>query len=543
MSHQQLLQKGSSTRPGNTKGPLARNTSKSSVGLTDLQRIFSNRTRNTHLIPAAKPIIIIYGCLTLLLSLLPGTGVSAQETQLITLSELQRQATDRAESVLIAGQRAESAELDLIAYRAALKPRLDLVGNLPNYFRTSTEVTQDDGTIAFREIELNNSSAALLLNQRIGRTGGRIGLETRLQRTDNFAQSTKSYNGAPVRLRIDQPIFAFNPWKWDRDILPLAARVTRSQLDAARAEAALQATQLFFDLVSADQERQIATTNRGANETLYRIAEERFELGKITRGDLVQLELELASAEQNLLRAERLVTAASAAIQNYLGRDYDGTPLSPVTPAVGPEMNNLRIAADRARAGLAGRPELLDITRQNLLAQRDADRTKRDLGPQLNFNASIGLIRGAETLEPVYTDPRDEATLSLTLAIPIVDWGERKALNKQAETLVALTRVQGKRVEQSLDNRLTQLLDQWTTIQQELALAANIRDLAQERFRISQESYQLGAIPLTELTLAQQIRDQNTRAYAATLRNYWLTYASLESLTLWDFINDEPLYQ
>ena len=462
--------------------------------------------------------------------------------QIVTLQQLQREAAVRAERVLITEQQAEAADLALDAYTASLLPRLDLFATLPNYFRTSTEVTQDDGTIAFREIELNNSSVGLQLNQRIGATGGLIGLETRLQRTDNFAQDTKNYNGSPVRLLIQQPILAFNPWRWDRRLLPLEAELSERSRAAARAAAALDATELFFDLVSADQERRIAETNREANETLYRIAEERYDLGQINRGDLVQLELELTSARQNLLRAERLVGAASAAIRQYLGEAYTGELLEPVAPEVTATLTNLEVTAARATELLAARPELLEVTRTTLLAEREADRVRRDFGPRLDLNASIGLIRNADALEPIYTDPQNERTVSLTFAVPLLDWGERRARNKQAATEVALAQQLGQRTQLNLQSQLTQLLDQWQTVREELLLAARIRDLAEERFRISQESYTLGAIPLAELTLAQQNRDQNTRAYAATLRAYWLTYANLERLTLYDFVNDQPLY-
>jgi outer membrane protein TolC len=481
--------------------------------------------------------------LLILLFVSPLWGLGGLTAQTVTLTELQQRAAAKAEQVLIAAQQAEATSLELTAFEASLKPRLDLAATLPNYFRTSTEVTQDDGTIAFREIELNNSSASLFANQRIAATGGLIGIETRLQRTDNFVQDSKSYNGSPVRLNFQQPILAFNPWKWDRKLLPLNLAVSQRALEAARADAALEMTVLYFDLVSADQEKRIAETNRAANETLFAIAEERYELGQINRGDLVQLELEQASAAQNLLRAERLVTAASAAILQYLGEAYTGQSLEPTPPEATEALTDLEIAGTRARALLADRPELLDIQRQALEAQREADRIKRDFGPRLDLNASIGLIRNADEIDPIYTDPQNERIVSLTFAVPLLDWGQRRALNKRAQTEVALARQLGQRTANELDGQLTQLLDQWRTVREELVLATRIRDLAEERFRISQESYTLGAIPLTDLTFAQQNRDLNTRAYAATLRAYWLTYASLERLTLWDFINDKALFK
>jgi outer membrane protein len=224
-------------------------------------------------------IMLRYG-LTLLITALLGTCALAQ-SNLVTLEMLQKEAAQQATDVLIAQQNLRSASLQADAFQSALKPRLDLVANFPNYFRTSTEVIQEDGTVAFREIELNNSFVGLAASQQIAATGGTITLESRLQRTDNLALDMKSYNGAPIRLSFLQPILAFNPLKWNRELLPLRQLVSERALEAARAEAALAATDRFFDLVAADQERRIAETNKTANERLYSIAEERFELGKI----------------------------------------------------------------------------------------------------------------------------------------------------------------------------------------------------------------------------------------------------------------------
>lgn len=489
------------------------------------------------IIDQPKSMMLRYG-FTLLITMLLGTCGLAQRN-LITLEMLQKEAAQQATEVLIARQNLQNAGLQVDAFRASLKPRLDLVANFPNYFRTSTEVTQDDGTVAFREIELNNSFVGLFASQQIAATGGTISLESRLQRTDNLALDTKSYNGAPIRLFYRQPILAFNPLKWNRELFPLQVLTTQRELEAARAEAALAATERFFDLVSADQERRIAETNKVANERLYSIAEERFELGKINRGDLVQLRLELASAEQNLRRSERLVAAASASIFQLLGKVYGNELLEPALPegeveSVITSEKALRLLKDR-------RPELLRARLTARQAAREVDQVKRDLGPRIDLEAGFGLVRNDLNIGPVYSDPRSERIVSLNLSMPLLDWGERRALTKRAKGERALAEEIGRRTEMNLTSELMQLLDQWTIVQEELALATKIKDLAEERFLISQESYTLGAIPLTELTLAQRNRDQNTRAYASTLRAYWLTYARLARLTLWDFINNKPL--
>lgn len=475
--------------------------------------------------------------LTLLLIPLLCTSVRAQES--ITLEMLQEQAAASAIDVLIARQQLDAAKLEFNAFGASMKPRMDLVANFPNYFRTSSEVTQNDGTVAFREVEINNSFVGLFASQRIASTGGTVSLESRLQRTDNFVQDNKFYNGSPLRLTYRQPILAFNAWKWDSKLMPMQITVNERQLTAARAGAALEATDRFFDLVSADQERLIAEVNKVANEQLYTVAQERYELGKINRGDLVQLQLELTSAEQNLLRARRLVGAASAAIYRLLGKAYDMILLRPELPETNVQTD---IDTDRAMTLMQQRrPEILAAQQLTLEAEREEDRVRRDLGPRIDIEAGFGFVRNDENISPIYSDPKSERILSVNLSLPILDWGERKSLTKRAASARGLAEEIARRTELELGTELVQLLEQWKTVQEELRLATQIKDLATERFEISKESYELGAIPLSQLTLAQQARDQNTRAYASTLRAYWFTYAQLARLTLWDFINDKPL--
>lgn len=475
--------------------------------------------------------------LPLLLTLLLCTCGRAQES--ITLEDFQQQAAQNAIEVLTARQQLQAATLAFSAFVASQKPRLELVANLPNYFRTSTEVTQDDGTVAFREIELNNSFVGLFATQTIAATGGTVSLESRLQRTDNLVLNNKFYNGSPIRLFYRQPILAFNPFKWNKKLLPLAQAVSERELAAARAGAALVATDRFFDLVSADQERRIAEVNKAANEQLYTVAQERYELGKINRGDLVQLQLELTSAEQNLLRARRLVAAASAAIYRLLGKAYDLVLLRPELPRTQVQSE---VDEQRARQLMTSRrPEILAAQQRTLEAERDEDQVRRDFGPRIDLEAGFGFVRNDAEIAPIYNDPQNERILSVNLSLPILDWGQRKALTKRAASNRELAEEIARRTELELGTELVQLLEQWRTVQEELRLATRIKDLANERFDISRESYELGAIPLAQLTQAQQFRDQNTRAYADTLRAYWFTYASLARLTLWDFINDKPL--
>lgn len=480
-----------------------------------------------------KPIItIIFLFLLRLLSAqaLPDT---------VTLEFVQRLARQNALSVKTAEVNSSLAALDQQLYRARTKPRLDFSANLPNYFSSFNETVQPDGTVAFRPISINNSTAQLTLSQPITATGGTFFVRTNLQRFDDYENDQTNYNGIPVRVGFLQPIFGFNTWKWQKKILPLAAEEATSLHNAELQEVTALATRLFFELLIADQNRQIAKGNQAANERLFNIAKERYELGKINRGDLVQLELELAASGQNLIQADRSVARASLAIYTLLGENFTGASLIPAEQS---DLNAPQVdPAEALRLARARRPETISQQRRVLEAERDLEQTKRQFGPQLQFNASLGLVRSDPELSNIYSDPQSEQIVSLQFSIPILDWGERKLAVKQATVQRDFVQLQNQREQLSLENNLLLAVDQWNQLAAELELSDRIRTLASDRFQISSESYLLGSIPLTELTLAQQNRDQLARAYLSTLTTYWLTYAELQRLTLYDFVKKEPL--
>lgn len=453
----------------------------------------------------------------------------------LSLNQLRNLAETNSLNVLSAQTQRTLAEFDLEIFRAQTKPRLDLAANLPNYFKSFNETVQPDGTVAFRPVTINNSFAQLNLTQPLTATGGTLFMRSNLQRFDDFENDVSNYNGIPIRIGLFQPIFAYNSWKWRRKILPARAAELTAMEKAEVAAASARATELFFQLLIAEQDRIIARTNQAAGERLLKIASERYELGKINQGDLVQIELDLAAATQNLIRANRSVATVSNFIYQLLGFDYPSG--GEIIPRVPESSATVVINPDEALSyALKNRPEVLTATRARIEAQSDLQRTKRELGPQLSFTASIGLVRSDPQLREIYSDPQSEQIVGLELSLPILDWGERKKSIRQSETQLAFTEVQNERQVLNLEANVRLAVNQWNGLAEELALAERIRDLAEERFRISSESYLLGSIPLTELTLAQQNRDQLSRAYLATLRTYWQTYADIQQLTLHNFL-------
>ena len=116
-------------------------------------------------------------------------------------------------------------------FNASFRPSLYLNGNLPDFRSINTPVTQPDGSIVFQNINLSQSSARLALNQVIAATGTTIFAASELMRIDDFEQHSVAYNGSPLIIGFQQPIFGFNDKRWSKKIEPLRWEESKKEFD------------------------------------------------------------------------------------------------------------------------------------------------------------------------------------------------------------------------------------------------------------------------------------------------------------------------
>ena len=295
----------------------------------------------------------------------------------------------------------------------------------------------------------------------------------------------------------------------------------------------------FFDLLSAIVDQQIAKTNSEVNNTLLDIANERFTLGKISRSDLLQLELEYRSAVKDYSAATFQVEFAESALLNFLG-GYKAQ----VVELIAPEPKGEEIAVE---AGIAlahareNRPEILSFERRKHEADREINAASTEFGLQANLFASFGFARGSDRLGDIYSDPITEQQVQLSVSIPILDWGRRKSAVGIAKARKELVLQQIAQDELDFENDILQAISNWEQLQREVQLQEEIREVSLERFEISRERYVLGDISITDLTIAQREKDQAQRLYIETLRSYWIAYYQIRKLTAFDFETEEPI--
>jgi len=424
-------------------------------------------------------------------------------------------------------------------YKSQLRPNVGLNANLPNYSKTSSPVLQPDGTISFRSIRQANSSVSLSATQVLTSTGGTVFANSDLQRFDDFSLKSNTYNGIPLRIGIVQPIFGYNRWKYDKEIQPLLIEESEKNYNIQIEQALGDATNLYFNILIAKQNLDIAETNQAVNEKLLLITEERLELGKVSRDEKLQLEIELNTAKLSVSQANSQLQVAISFLDTFLGNkdaNKDRTYAIPEATTVEQiDMDGL------LSAYLQNRPEIIAYQRAILESAQDLAKAKNDFGWQAEIQASIGLARGSQELSEIYTNPFDEQQFNISVQIPLLDWGRKKVAMEQVnlQQLDIENAYQQSMLE--LENNIRQQALLFLRLQQELNLLLEIMNKAEERFTISNNRYTLGNIDITNLTLAHREKDQAKRNYINALKSYWTIYYNLRALSGYDILQNKNI--
>ena len=422
-------------------------------------------------------------------------------------------------------------------YLSNYRPQLVLSG-ADEFSREVIPTRQNDGTYAFPQVNQNYASLALSLEQRIGFSGSRISLSSSLQRFDNFFQENVRYSGNPVFIGLTQPLFFFNSLRWDKKIEPLRYEESKRRFVEEMEDISVEVTDLFFDLLLAQAGMDIAQKNLENNLALYETAAERYEKGETSENDLLQLELSVMRARQQVAKAELDLETSTLRLKSYIGiNDEDGLSLLP--PAEIPEFTvDTEIALTEA---IRNRRATVAFKRRKLEAERDVARARGNGGFNANINATFGFTNQGEALGDVYQHPDDQQTVLLNFSIPVMDWGRRKSRLKTAEANQELTNYTVAQAQINFEQEVITQVKLFGMLRKQVLIAEKSDDIAQRRYEISRNKYLKEEISITDLNIATQEKDQARRRFIAALRDFWTAYYELRKLTLYDFADQHPL--
>ena len=426
------------------------------------------------------------------------------------------------------------------AYQANYRPQLALAGTVPNFSRAITPVVQPDGTTAFQAVRINNSNLGVTLTQNIGLTGAQVVVGSQVQRFDDFNREMRSYNNQPFILALTQPLGYFNALKWDRRIAPLLYQESQRRYLEDREVIAQRVTELYFDVLLQQVNATVAGQNAQATAELLRVGREKYQLGRLSQSDLLQLELNLLDAQQAQTQARLDAENAAVSLRTYCAlpsTEAGAEALAVPTPAPALAV----VPAEALAQAKQHRAAILAFQRRQLQAARDVAQARGTTGFLATLSANLGYVNQSPYLLDSYTALQNQQQVALAFSLPLLDWGKRRSTVRAAELASDQTQAAVGQDERNFDQTVLTQAAQVPALASQVRLAARADTLAQRRYAITRATYEAGRLSLTDLTLASAAKDLARRSYILTLRADWVAYYSLRGLTLFDFETQQPL--
>lgn len=467
------------------------------------------------------------------------TGMQGYAQMTLSMKDVIEKAVSESPAAFQARHAYRASYWQYRSFRGSLLPSLNLNTQAVDLNRSISAVTLESGQDVYRERSQNMSSLNLSLSQNLFFTGGRLYLESSLQRLDAFNQdgTTTNYLSSPVNIGYVQPLLAFNKYKWDRKTQPLAFTIAKKNYLQKQEDIKTEAVNKFFELAVAEMRLKLARMDYENSDTLYRISQGRYQIGSISENDLLQMELNYLNSQTSLNEARLNLTMKKNALRSFLGMSQDtaiGISLPRRIPAFDiPEEKAIKLAMEH-------NPDIKDMQRRLINAEREVARAKAN-----RFDASLyatfGLTRDAATFDAAYQNPQDRQQLRLGLDIPLLDWGERKGKYKMAESAREATRMAINQQKNDFRQNVFLQVRRFNMQDQQVKIAAKKDTVAMRRFEVAKNRFLIGKIDVLKLNVARTEMQQARINYINALNDYWNYYYLIRRLTLYDFERSQKL--
>ncbi len=472
-------------------------------------------------------------------SLLVAQSKPETEIKVLTLPEVIQLAREQSLLALMSRHQFRSSYWEFRTHLARFRPGLTLEGTIPSLNNTMESVTQPDGSEKFVTRSNMQTSLDLQLSQNIGLTGGRVFVSSQLQRNDNFGEEPPTtYLAYPVNIGFFQPINGYNSLKWDRKIEPLKYETAKLRYINAMERVNRQAVRYFFDLALAQINLEIAEKNMANTDTLFQIAKGRYQLGTIAENELLQMELSYLNAGTAMNKATIDLELRKSRLRVFLGFN-ERVSLELVLPREIPDltMDYTRTLAE-ARAS---NPEILDLERQLLEAERQVAQARSQKGIRADLFAQLGLSQVADDLPNAYQNPLNQQRVEVGVQVPILDWGLGRGQYRMAQSAEEVVKTDVRQSMIDFDENIFLQVMQFNLQDDQVGIASKADTIADLRYEVAKQRFLIGKIDVLDMNVALEEKDVARRGYVEALRNYWDYFYDLRGLTLYDWQKDIKL--
>lgn len=399
------------------------------------------------------------------------------------------------------------------------------------------------------EMAFDNSPA--LVKARSSRTIGSAGLQSsaaallpRLSASSSYTQSGPAgygvdASGQPVAsqsgrsnsyrtsLNASQSLVNLSSWASFKGSMNdyQASNATYRQ---SLASLSYQVREAYYGLIKLRKGLEVSQASVEQSQEQVAKARVMYQLGSISRSDLLKFEISLAQNRVSLLEARKALAAGQQALRSLINLegdfDVDDQLAMPDTAGAPMSRDSLLAEARKLNPGYRAARESYQAARDYLWSAWFSKL------PSLGASYSYGYSDTVQFKDTKSWNDNDGWSLSLTLNWNIFDGTATEAQIRRAKAQANAAEADWMLAQRNLASDVDQVYIEWQAAREEISLVGDLKLQAEEDFRLTTEKHRLGAASTLDLLTSQVNYNQSQQEAVNAICGYYLAQAKVEQL-------------
>lgn len=324
---------------------------------------------------------------------------------------------------------------------------------------------------------------------------------------------------------VDQPLFAGGALVTNYQLAKLGIDVANIQQIQAVLDLIQRVKEAYYSILKAEKFLGVANQTVEQVTEHVKVAKAFYDVGLTPKNDLLEAEVELAQARQDLIRAENGLSIAESKFNTELRRDINAQVNIEDILTYVPSSEELD---DCIQLAYKQRPEMQEVTVKVEQAKKEITLARSDFFPDLSFRFNYERVGDKSNVKG--NDFRDAEHWEVTVGAEWTLWEWGKTHFSVSESKVRLLQAIDAEI-QVRDSVTLEVKEAFLNLKESeknIFVAETVIEQAKENFRMNKERYQEQVATTTDVLDAQTLLAQAEKNYYHALSDYNIDRARLE---------------
>ncbi|MEL7001919.1 MAG: TolC family protein [Bacteroidota bacterium] len=231
-------------------------------------------------------------------------------------------------------------------------------------------------------------------------------------------------------------------------------------------------------------------------------------------------------------------------LELILGGFYSNTPVFEEIDVVVSEEAFKPVTIDITFAINHALENRMEIRQQEISLEQasfDLIRTNAENEFKGTVSLSVGVFGDDRRFNEIYESPTNNPRVAVSFAIPLWDWGEKKARLASTKASIETNKIDLELEKTNIISSIRETYRQLINIQNQITISEQSVRNAELTYDINLERYRNGDLTSIDLNDFQKQLSQQRTNLANNRIDYKLTLLNLKIQSLWDFEKDQPI--